>query len=239
MSYAISKQENQDIYILHTYPFKETSLIAELFSEKYGRIPVIAKGARRPRSSLRGMLQSFQLLQATWSGRGEIKTLHNIEWCDKFLKVDGNALICGFYINELIMRLLPREDTHKKLFEFYHHTMKVLADGDNLEVALRRFELKLLQELGYEVPLNKDENGEPVISNKLYIYEVEYGPSLVGKTSNGIKIFGQTLLDMAQDVYKEDNTQLQSKQLMRYLISHYLGDKPLNSRQLFKNLQGN
>jgi|TARA_B100001105_G_C22385454_1_gene441683 DNA repair protein RecO (recombination protein O) len=238
MSSTASKQENQDIYILHTYPFKETSLIAELFSENHGRIPVVAKGARRPRSSLRGMLQSFQLLQATWSGRGEIKTLHNIEWCDKFLQVDGNALICGFYINELIMRLLPREDTHKKLFDFYHHTMKVLADGSNLEVALRRFELRLLQELGYEVPLKEDENGESIIADKLYIYEAEYGLSEISKTNNGVKILGQTLLDMAQDEYKEDNTQLQSKQLMRYLISHYLGDKPLNSKQLFTNLQG-
>jgi DNA repair protein RecO (recombination protein O) len=184
------------------------------------------------------MLQSFQLLQATWSGRGEIKTLHNIEWCDKFLQVDGNALICGFYINELIMRLLPREDTHKKLFDFYHHTMKILADGFNLEVALRRFELRLLQELGYEVPLKEDENGESIIADKIYIYEAEYGPSEISKTNNGVKILGQTLLDMAQDEYKEDNTQLQSKQLMRYLISHYLGDKPLNSKQLFTNLQG-
>ena len=239
MSSTISKQENQDIYILHTYPFKETSLIAELFSKNHGRIPVVAKGARRPRSSLRGMLQSFQLLQATWSGRGEIKTLHNIEWCDKFLQVDGNALICGFYINELIMRLLPREDSHKKLFDFYHHTMKVLAGGINLEVALRRFELRLLQELGYEVPLKEDESGELIIADKLYVYEVEYGPSELSKTNNGVKILGQTLLDMAEDEYKEDNTQLQSKQLMRYLISHYLGDKPLNSKKLFTNLQGN
>jgi DNA repair protein RecO (recombination protein O) len=238
MPSTISKQEDQDIYILHTYPFKETSLIAELFSKNHGRIPVVAKGARRPRSSLRGMLQSFQLLQATWSGRGEIKTLHNIEWCDKFLQVDGNALICGFYINELIIRLLPREDSHKKLFDFYHHTMKVLAGGINLEVALRRFELRLLQELGYEVPLKEDESGELIIADKLYVYEVEYGPSELSKTNNGVKILGQTLLDMAEDEYKEDNTQLQSKQLMRYLISHYLGDKPLNSRKLFTNLQG-
>jgi len=238
MPSTISKQEDQDIYILHTYPFKETSLIAELFSKNHGRIPVVAKGARRPRSSLRGMLQSFQLLQATWSGRGEMKTLHNIEWCDKFLQVDGNALICGFYINELIIRLLPREDSHKKLFDFYHHTMKVLAGGINLEVALRRFELRLLQELGYEVPLKEDESGELIIADKLYVYEVEYGPSELSKTNNGVKILGQTLLDMAEDEYKEDNTQLQSKQLMRYLISHYLGDKPLNSRKLFTNLQG-
>ena len=239
MAISNLKQENQDIYILHTYPIKETSLIAELFSEKHGRIPVVAKGARRPRSSLRGMLQSFQLLQATWSGRGEIKTLHNIEWCNKFLLVDGNALICGFYINELIIRLLPREDSYTKLFNFYHHTMMTLAGGENLEITLRRFELRLLQELGYEVPLKKDENGDSIISNKFYIYEAGYGPSDQSKTNSGVKILGKTLLDMAEDEYKEDNTQLQSKQLMRYLISHYLGDKPLNSKQLFTNLQDN
>ena len=236
-----SKQENQDVYILHTYPFKETSLIAELFAEGHGRISVVAKGARRPRSSLRGMLQSFQLLQATWSGRGEMKTLHNIEWCDKFLQVDGNALICGFYINELIIRLLPREDSYPKLFNFYHFTMKTLANEENPEIALRKFELKLLQELGYEVPLKQDENGDSIVSDKFYIYEAEYGASETSKTSkteNGVKILGKTLLDMAGDEYKEDNTQLQSKQLMRYLIAHYLGDKPLNSKQLFTNLQG-
>ena len=238
MTSTISKQENQDIYILHTYPFKETSLIAELFCKNHGRIPVIAKGARRPRSSLRGMLQSFQLLQATWSGRGEIKTLHNIEWCDKFLQVDGNALICGFYINELIIRLLPREDSHMDLFDFYHHTIKILAIGLNLDIALRRFELRLLQELGYEVPLKEDENGALIIAEKIYIYEAEYGASGISKSKNGVKILGKTLLDMAQDEYKDESTQLQSKQLMRYLISYYLGDKPLNSKQLFTTLQG-
>ena len=239
MTSSNSKKENESVYVIHTYPFKETSLIAELFSKNHGRIPVVAKGARRPRSSLRGMLQSFQSFQATWSGQGEIKTLHNIEWCDKFLKIDGNALLCGFYINELIIRLLPREDTHQKLFEFYDYTMKILEKNIDLDITLRRFELNLLQELGYEVPLKEDENGESIVADKFYIYEAEYGPSEISKTNSGVKILGQTLLDMAQDVYKEDNTQLQSKQLMRYLINYYLGDKPLNSKKLFTNLQGN
>ena len=239
MTSSNSKKENEFVYVLHTYPFKETSLIAELFSKNHGRISVVAKGARRPRSSLRGMLQSFQLFQATWSGQREIKTLHNIEWCDKFLKIDGDALLCSFYINELIIRLLPREDTHQKLFEFYDYTMKTLEKNIDLDIALRRFELNLLQELGYEVPLKEDENGESIVADKFYIYEAEYGPSEISKTNSGVKILGQTLLDMAQDVYKEDNTQLQSKQLMRYLINYYLGDKPLNSKKLFINLQGN
>ena len=104
---SASKKENQNIYILHTYPFKETSLIVEMLSKEFGRIAVAAKGARRPRSSLRGMLLPLQPLQATWSGLNELKTLHSIEWSDQFLSIEGDALICGFYLNELMMRLLP------------------------------------------------------------------------------------------------------------------------------------
>jgi DNA repair protein RecO (recombination protein O) len=238
MATVSSKQENQQFYILHTYPFKETSLIAELFSENFGRIPVVAKGARRPRSSLRGMLQSFQPLQATWSGSGEMKILHSIEWSDKYLSIEGDSLVCGFYMNELLMRLLPREIEHKPLFDFYHESMTMLSIGENLSITLRRFELKLLQELGYQVPLDKDENLEPIDANKIYRYEAEYGASDLQKTENGIKISGQTLLDMAQNSYQSNQTELQSKQLMRYLIGYYLGDKPLNSKKLFLHLQG-
>ena len=80
-----SLKENQQVYVLHTYPFKETSLIVEIFSKEFGRVSLVAKGARRPKSALRGMLQSFQALEASWSGIGELKTLHGIEWCDQYL----------------------------------------------------------------------------------------------------------------------------------------------------------
>jgi DNA repair protein RecO (recombination protein O) len=238
MTLVSSKQENKEIYILHTYPFKETSLIVELFSEEFGRISVIAKGARRPRSSLRGMLQSFQLLQATWSGLGDLKTLHNIEWCNKYLSLEGASLICGFYINELLMRLLLKEDEHKLLFNFYHKAITTLSLKKNLNVTLRRFELKLLQELGYQIPLETDENSEPIIANKMYMYEAEYGATDLEKTKKGIKVIGQTLIDMNKQIYDSNQTKLQSKLLMRYLIGYYLGDKPLNSKKLFLTLQG-
>ncbi|MDB4042531.1 DNA repair protein RecO [Methylophilaceae bacterium] len=238
MARQSTKQENEIVYVLHTYPFKETSLIVEIFSKVHGRISIVAKGARRPRSLVRGMLQSFQSLQATWSGQGEMKTLHSIDWCDALLQIEGDALICGFYINELLMRLLPKEDPHEKLFDFYHQTMELLSMKNHLSVTLRRFELKLLQELGYELPLLNDENGEPIKPNKIYNYEVAYGPSETKNSSEGVSLIGKTLIDMAGDDYKDPTTEMQSKQLMRYLISHYIGEKPLNSKKLFLHLEG-
>lgn len=240
----LHRQDNQPVYVLHTYPFKETSLVVELFTEQFGRVAVLAKGARRPRSAMRGMLQSFQLLTGTWSGKNELKTLHSLDWSAGLTLLKGEALMCGFYLNELLLRLLPREDAHEDLFAYYANTLDALsamkASHQALEMAviLRRFELTLLQELGYAIPLLQDENGEPIIAEKAYRYEAEYGACELGATKNGVQLRGGTLLDMAREDYRDAQTQLQSKQLMRYLLAHYLGDKPLHTRQLLIDLQG-
>ena len=234
---AYTKQENQAVFVLHTYPFKETSLIVELFTQPMGRVSVVAKGARRPRSSLRGMLQSFQLLQATWSGNQELKTLHSIEWSSALISLEGDALVCGFYMNELLLRLLPREDAHEKLFEYYSESISQLSTGMELAVTLRQFELRLLQECGYQVPLDRDINGNVIEQGANYFYEVGYGPSKVKKKVSDIMLRGKTLIDMATNRYDDATTLKQSKQLMRHLIAFYLGDKPLNSKKLFNELE--
>jgi len=231
------RQDNQAVYVLHTYPFKETSLVVELFSKQFGRIAAIAKGARRPRSAMRGMLQSFQLLSGAWSGKNELKTLHGLDWNSGLTLIRGEALMCGFYMNELLLRLLPREDAHETLFEYYANTMQTLALGKDLATTLRRFELKLLQEMGYAVPLLQDENGLEIMTDKTYRYEAEYGACEPSVTKNGVQLSGKTLQDMARDDYADSATQVQSKQLMRYLLAHYLGDKPLHTRQLLIDLQ--
>lgn len=231
------RQDNQAVYVLHTYPFKETSLVVELFSKQFGRIAAIAKGARRPRSAMRGMLQSFQMLTGAWSGRNELKTLHSLDWNSGLTLIRGEALMCGFYMNELLLRLLPREDAHETLFEYYANTMRTLALGKDLATTLRRFELKLLQEMGYAVPLLQDENGLEIMPGKMYRYEAEYGACEPSVTKNGVQLSGKTLQDMARDDYADSATQAQSKQLMRYLLAHYLGDKPLHTRQLLIDLQ--
>jgi DNA repair protein RecO (recombination protein O) len=237
----IHRQDNQPVYVLHTYPFKETSLVVELFTRDFGRVAAVAKGARRPRSAMRGMLQSFQPLLGAWSGKAELKNLHSLEWGEGLLLLQGEALICGFYLNELLLRLLPREDEHAALFDFYGETLRILAKGGELAPTLRRFELKMLQEMGYAVPLEHDEADTGIIQDEDYLYIAERGAcrlSQRGDERNGVQLSGKTLLDMAKDEYRDSVTLQQSKQLMRHLLSHYLGDKPLYTRQLLIDLQG-
>lgn len=236
------RQDNQAVYVLHTYPFKETSLVVELFAHGFGRVATTAKGARRPKSAMRGMLQSFQPLLATWSGKLELKTLHSLDWGGGLLLLKGESLMCGFYLNELLLRLLPREDPHESLFDYYSATLKILASGECLATTLRRFELKLLQELGYAIPLHHDADEAPIVADLNYSYQAEHGATRLSResnrTKNGVQLLGKTLIDMMGDNYSNPQTQLQSKQLMRYLLAHYLGDKPLHTRQLLIDLQG-
>lgn len=236
------RQDNQSVYVLHTYPFKETSLVVELFSREFGRVATTAKGARRPRSAMRGMLQAFQPMLATWSGKLELKTLHGLEWNGCLLLLQGEALMCGFYLNELLLRLLPREDPHEALFAYYAETLKALASTQHLATTLRRFELKFLQELGYAIPLQLDANNAPIVMQQAYRYEAEHGAypirGTMNRYENGVQLSGKTLIDMLNDDYSDEQTQQQSKQLMRYLLAHYLGDKPLHTRQLLIELQG-
>lgn len=232
------RQDNQAVFVLHTYPYKETSLVVELFTRHVGRVATIAKGARRPRSVMRGMLQSFQPLMATWSGKQELKTLHSLDWPGGLLLLHGEALMCGFYLNELLLRLLPREDAHESLFDYYSQTLTTLTTSDDLATTLRRFELKLLQELGYAIPLLKDENDADILAQTHYRYEAEYGACALQSGQIGIQLQGNTLLNMAKDDYADAQTKQQSKQLMRYLLAYYLGDLPLHTRQLLIDLQG-
>lgn len=241
---SVNRQEGstkslQAVYVLHTYPFKETSLVVELFTAEFGRVAAVAKGARRPRSAMRGMLQSFQSLIGAWSGKAELKTLHSLDWHAGLLLLQGEALMCGFYLNELLLRLLPREDPHETLFEYYGLTLKILSQSTEYATTLRRFELKMLQEMGYAVPLLQDAKGQDIQPELSYHYLVEVGavPASQRDTHNGVQLQGKTLIDMAHDEYDDPKTKLQSKQLMRMLLSHYLGDKPLHTRQLLMDLQ--
>jgi DNA repair protein RecO (recombination protein O) len=234
---GIARQDQQPVFVLHTYPFKETSLVVELFSRDFGRVAAIAKGARRPRSAMRGMLQAFQPLLATWSGKSELRNLHSLDWGEGLLLLNGEALMCGFYLNELLLRLLPREDPHEALFDYYTQTLRYLASAASVAPTLRRLELKLLQELGYAVPLTHAVEGTPVEAEREYLYQPERGAVSPAGNETGVQLSGKTLLDMARDDYSDPATLLQSKQLMRMLLAHYLGDKPLHTRQLLIDLQ--
>jgi DNA repair protein RecO (recombination protein O) len=233
-----SRQEAQPAYVLHTYPFRETSLVVEVFSQNFGRLALVARGARRPRSAVRGLLLAFQPLHLAWFGKSELRTLHGAEWQGGQPLLQGQALICGFYLNELLLKLLAREDPHEQLFLYYRDTLQALARDPDHAAVLRRFEKRLLQELGYALTLDREaESGEAVEAERLYHYVFERGPVLRGGTRDSVQLHGKTLLDMAADDYRDPATQQQSKMLMRALLNHYLGEQTLHTRQMLKELQ--
>ena len=230
--------EGQPGFVLHTYPFKETSLIVEAFAREHGRVGLVARGARRPKSSLRGILLPFQPLLLSWTGKRELRTLTRAEWHGAYAPLKGQALICGFYLNELVLKLVPRDDPHEQLFAVYEDTLAALAAGEEQATLLRRFELALLRELGYAVVLDRDvERDEPVARERSYVYLVERGPVEGSASGNGVELSGQTLIDMQSGRFSSADTQQQSKSLMRALINHYLGNQVLHTRQLMRDLQ--
>jgi DNA repair protein RecO (recombination protein O) len=231
--------EQEAGFVLHTYPYRETSLIVEALTRGHGRLSMVARGARRPKSQLRGQLLPFQPLLLSWTGRGELKTLVRAEWVSGQPLLEGQALICGFYLNELLMRLLPREDPHEALFDHYRDALVALARGSSIEGILRRFETRLLKELGYAMVLDRDvQTGEAIDPGGRYTYLPERGPVPLSEGAGEEPVLsGKTLLDMAQDRYDDPRTQQQSKALMRTLINHLLGGQPLHTRQLLKELQ--
>ncbi|MBX3663906.1 MAG: DNA repair protein RecO [Burkholderiales bacterium] len=235
-----ARRDGQCAYLLHSYSYRETSLIAELYTRDSGRVAVIARGARRPRSALRGVLMAFQPLLVGWSGKSELKTLHKAEWSGGYAPLRGLSLICGFYLNELLLKLLPREDPHEQLFEAYAAALAQLPAAADHAAVLRRFERVLLRELGYGLVLEREAGaGVPIRADGVYRYLPERGPVPASdcEVQSGVELSGQTLIDMAEDRYSDARTLQQSKALMRALINHCLGAQTLHTRQLLRDLQ--
>ncbi|MEY3202304.1 MAG: repair protein recO [Pseudomonadota bacterium] len=234
---AKSRIDHQPAYLLHTYPWRETSLIVEAFSRDYGRVALVARGARRPGSALRGVLLAFMPLELSWFGQGELRTLVRAEWQGGQALLQGQALMCGYYLNELLLRLSARDDAHPQLFERYRDTVAQLAAGAPLEPLLRGFEAGLLRELGYGVALDVEaDSGAPLEPETLYSYIIERG--VVRGAHPGQLVFpGQVLLDIAQGCFLDARSLSCAKRLMRHLINHQLGGKPLESRRVWKELQ--
>ena len=233
------RQEEQPAFVLHSYPYRETSLIIEVLSRQHGRVALVARGARRPRSALRGLLMGFQPLTLSWFGKHELRTLHSAEWQGGQPQLQGKALLCGFYLNELLLNLMVRDDPHEQLFDYYRHTLQRLAREENHAAILRCFEKHLLQELGYALLLGHEAgSANPIDSDARYHYIVERGAVRdMENVPEGMPILGKTLRDMAADDYSDAVSAQQSKQLMRMLLNHHLAGKTLHTRELIKDLQ--
>ena len=235
---------DQPGYVLHTYSYRETSLIVEAFTEACGRVALVARGARRPRSELRGLLQGFQPLLLSWAGNAELKTLQKAEWCGGLPRVAGSALLCGFYLNELLLKLLAREDPHPRLFANYEAALHDLADRREQAPVLRRFELELLAELGYALPLTHDaDTGAPVEPSARYHYAFDRGPRRASEhraaepRTGAPLVRGATLIALSARVFPDAETAAEAKRLMREVLDHYLEQRGVESRRVVQDLQ--
>ncbi len=224
-------------FVLHSYPYKETSLIVDMFTREHGRIGLVAKGAKRPHSKLRGVLQTFQPLSTSWSGKSELRVLIDAEWVGGLLPLERTALLCGFYLNELLVKLLARDDPHPALFDHYVATLNQLAHNEPAQIVLRKFELALLKETGVAADLTRcTTTRAPVEAAGQYVVDPEKGARAARTGDVWPVVAGKTLLDMEREDYSDVNTQSQSKQLMRFLLAHHLGGAPLNTRQILIDL---
>jgi len=232
-----TKVAGQPAFVLHSYPYKETSLIIDLFTRDFGRVALIAKGAKRPHSQLRGVLQTFQPLSSSWVGKSELRTLTDAEWVGGMLPLEKTALLCGFYLNELLVKLLARDDAHPKLFDHYVATLNQLAHNEPATIVLRKFERALLKETGVSADLTRcTATRAPVRADVVYVVDPERGPRPERASDPWPRVAGKTLLDMEREDYQDAATQSQSKQLMRFLLAHHLGGAPLNTRQILIDL---
>ncbi|WP_322046182.1 DNA repair protein RecO [Paraburkholderia sp. J67] len=234
--YRVSEQP---AFVLHSYPYRETSLIIDVLSRDHGRVALVAKGAKRPHSALRGVLQTFQPLALSWTGKGEVRTLTGAEWVGGMLPLTGDALLCGFYVNELMVKFCAREDPHPSLFRHYVVTMTRLAHDEPPVQVLRSFERVLLRETGYALALNRTVNRKTVVAEGRYVFDPERGVREASDEWPALwpVLSGQTLLDMEEDDYHRPQTVAQSKALMRFLLNTYLGGTPLATRQILIDLQ--
>jgi DNA repair protein RecO (recombination protein O) len=223
-------------WILHRYPYRDSSLLLEIFSGAHGRLGLVARGARAQRSRWRGQLQGFTPLALSWSQRGELGTLTGLEARGPALPATGRLLLSACYLNELILRLVSRHDPHPRLFAAYEQALAELAGNE--EPALRRFEKCLLQELGYGLLLDREaDNGLPVRADDVYLYRLESGPVRCdNEPGDGLVLGGATLLALAADRLEDLQACREARPLLRAALALYLGGRPLRTREVMRQL---
>jgi DNA repair protein RecO (recombination protein O) len=222
-------------FLLHRRAYRETSYLADIFTLEQGKISAVVKGVRGSKSDKKSLLQSFQPLLVSFSGRQELRNLNLLEAAGGMLRLHGPQLFSAMYINEVLNRLLAKEVPHPEIFVLYQQTLALLQNTLQIEPCLRQFELCLLDDLGYGFDLTHEyEKGHPVEPDALYCFVIEQGIKRVYQKTPGAHHFlGQALLQ-AND-YQWNKASLHcAKGITRMALGYLLGPKPITSRELFK-----
>lgn len=227
--------ECHNAFILHRRPYRETSQLIDLFCQDVGKVSLVYKGGRSSTRMKRGMAQPFTLLQVSYFGRGNLKTVKSIEAQTQVVPLSGSRLYIAMYINELLYRLLQAEIACDGLFESYQKTLLAIAAQDDSQVALRNFELTLLETLGYGVNFETDIYSEELIEPG-FEYQYQHQSGFFAKQAIHQKqsIYnGEDIIALGDRNFSSAETLKAAKRFCRQALAHLLGEKPLHSRSLF------
>ncbi len=241
-THSDTRVDHQPGFVLHATPWRETSLIVEVLTRDYGRMALVARGAKRPTSQFRGLLAPFAPVALSWSGRTDIKTLIRAEWVGGLTPLRGDGLLAAFYLNELLVRLLARGDPHAALFGAYTqalHELAVAAAG-TMQATLRSFELDLLRDTGWLPPLDQTRTGEPILAHAHYRVDPQWGAQLVteaARSEDPWVVRGLALQALSARQWADATIATECRRLLRVLIAFHLDGRPLNTRRIFQDLR--
>lgn len=223
-------------YILHSRPYRDSSLLIDFFTREHGLVCAVGRSIRGKKSPLKGILQPFVPLLISFYAKRDLATLIDVETQNQAHHLTHKHLFSGFYLNELLMKLLQKNDAHPTLYDYYRETLITLSQSNALEASLRRFEKRLIFELGYGLDLITEANTGQMISPELYYqYYPQKGFILnVNENSPQIALFsGKSLLALAEENFSDISLLPEMKILLRMVLSGLLGKKTLKSRELF------
>lgn len=223
-------------YVLHQYPYRDTSRIVEVFTIEHGRLSLFARGAAGPKSALKGILRPFQRLLLSWAGKSDACALVAAEIDGPPTALGNERLMSGFYLNELLLKLTHRWDPHREVFLAYAGCVQALCAGDGEEAALRIFEKRLLQELGFGLQLSTTDQGLPVDPEGHYRMALERGPqSCVADTPGAV--YGRSLRDLDAGAFADSRSLKEAKAVLRAAIDACLDGRVLKSREVMRSLR--
>ena len=235
---AVNRVDQQPCYLLTSFPWKESSLWIEVFSKEFGRIPLLARSARKPQSTLRGIIMPFAPLTLSWYGRNELRTLHTAHWSGGLPQPYGKNMLSGFYINELLLKLTARDDPSPEIFTEYEKVVRTLCLNQPIYQTLRLFEWHLLSILGFTPDISQDDSGIAIDPNQIYLIQTEHAPQRYNaqyKPEDGVIVSGQSLIDLSASLIESGQTRSDILNLNRLLLDFRIPEG-LSSRRVLNQL---
>jgi len=230
--------QQQAAFILHHRPFRDTSQILDVISRDHGKLAVVAKGSRGARSRLKGILRPFMPLSISWVIKSDLGTLTGAEVLGRPLRLSGDALLSGYYVNELILHFLHRHDPQPGVFDVYGQTIRALASADaEIAPCLRQFEVELLRQVGYALNLDHEYGSNNELdADQYYEYRVEQGSVAVSRSEGPLVFKGDTLTAISEQRFTEPDVLRAANRLLRDVISFHLDGKELKSRKVLLDI---